>query len=74
MYKNMQNNGRKMLEQIYTPPEPIFYGRGMIFVLFAQQEPHEFRVAHFVISFSIIAAISAPRHSPAENPFNHPRR
>lgn len=45
----------------------------MVFVLFAQQEPHEFRVTHFILG--LLDAVSAfhatPGHRAAEYSRDH---
>lgn len=56
-------------------PEPIFDSRGMIFVLLAQQEPDEFRVAHLVFGMVHTGrTFDASRDRSAEYSLDHTRR
>lgn len=53
-------------DEIEDAPKPIFYSGRMAFVLFAQQEPHEFRVWHpLIIGFSSFC------HTTRENSLNY---
>lgn len=56
-------------------PEPVLDSRGMIFVLLAEQEPNEFRVAHFVFGMvHTVGTFDASRDRSAEYSLDHTRR
>ena len=56
-------------------PEPVLYGRRVILVLLAEQEPDELRVAHLVLGMlHAVGALHAPRYRPAEDALDHARR